>query len=349
MNQNPRISVIVPVYNVEQYLPRCVESILAQTYENLEILLVDDGTKDNSGAICDAYARQDARVKAIHKKNGGLSSARNAGIDAATGEYLSFVDSDDWIEPDMYEKMMALMEKYSVRLVCAGRWDVSSETGEKTLGLCPPKEEVISGEALVRRIFHWENIDSAAWDKLYHKSLFASVRYPLGGDLRGRPHHLPHCAGRRTGGHAALPRLQLLSPAGEYHLVLGFGENLPFFQAYGGNLPVCPGQLSGNRGCGAVSAGAFPRLQSADAGFGGQGYPAEICRGIPPVPEGALQAYFLFADQPAVWQAGAGDGSAAGRGGVSSHARALPRGASRENGYKKRGVNYESTKPGCLF
>ena len=112
MNQNPRISVIVPVYNVEQYLPRCVESILAQTYENLEILLVDDGTKDNSGAICDAYARQDARVKAIHKKNGGLSSARNAGIDASTGEYLSFVDSDDWIEPDMYEKMMALMEKY---------------------------------------------------------------------------------------------------------------------------------------------------------------------------------------------------------------------------------------------
>lgn len=104
MNQSPRISVIVPVYNVEQYLPRCVESILAQTYENLEILLVEDGTKDNSGAICDAYARQDARVKAIHKENGGLSSARNAGIDAATGDYLSFVDSDDWIEPDMYEK-----------------------------------------------------------------------------------------------------------------------------------------------------------------------------------------------------------------------------------------------------
>ena len=80
----------------------------------------------------------------------------------------------------MYEKMMALMEKYSVRLVCAGRWDVSSETGEKTLGLCPPKEEAISGEELVRRIFHWENIDSAAWDKLYHRSLFASARYPLG-------------------------------------------------------------------------------------------------------------------------------------------------------------------------
>ncbi len=146
MNQNPRISVIVPVYNVEQYLPRCVESILAQTYENLEILLVDDGTKDNSGAICDAYARQDARVKAIHKKNGGLSSARNAGIDAATGEYLSFVDSDDWIEPDMYEKMMALMEKYSVRLVCAGRWDVSSETGRRRWGCARQKRRSFPGK-----------------------------------------------------------------------------------------------------------------------------------------------------------------------------------------------------------
>lgn len=180
MSQDAKISVIVPVYNVEEYLPRCVESILAQSYRNLEIILVEDGTKDHSGAICDACARQDARVRVIHKENGGLSSARNAGIDAATGEYIAFVDSDDWIEPDMYEKMMALMEKYAVSLVCAGRWDVSSEAGEKRLGLCPPREEVISGEELVRRIFHWENVDSAAWDKLYHRSLFDSVRYPLG-------------------------------------------------------------------------------------------------------------------------------------------------------------------------
>ncbi|MGM9549262.1 MAG: glycosyltransferase family 2 protein [Faecousia sp.] len=180
MKQDGLISVIVPVYNVEAYLPRCVESILAQTYGKLEIILVDDGTKDNSGAICDAYARQDDRIRVIHKPNGGLSSARNAGIDAAAGEYLSFVDSDDWIEPDMYEQMMALMGQYGVRLVCAGRWDVSSETGEKVQGLCPPSDEVISGEELVRRIFHWDNVDSAAWDKLYHRSLFATVRYPLG-------------------------------------------------------------------------------------------------------------------------------------------------------------------------
>ena len=111
--QTPLISVIVPVYNVEPYLRRCVDSILRQTYRNLEILLVDDGTKDNCGAICDAYARQDERVKVIHKENGGLSSARNAGIDASTGEYLSFVDSDDWIEPDMIKALADNMTRVS--------------------------------------------------------------------------------------------------------------------------------------------------------------------------------------------------------------------------------------------
>ena len=178
------ISVIVPIYKVEAFLHRCVDSILAQTFADFDLVLVDDGSPDSCGDICEEYARKDGRIHVIHQKNGGLSAARNTGIDWAQtnsgSQWLAFVDSDDWIEPDMYEKMMALMEKYSVRLVCAGRWDVSSETGEKTLGLCPPKEEVISGEELVRRIFHWENIDSAAWDKLYHRSLFASARYPLG-------------------------------------------------------------------------------------------------------------------------------------------------------------------------
>ena len=100
-----KISVIVPVYNVESYLARCVDSILAQTYQNLEIILVNDGSRDASGSICDAYAQKDSRITVIHKENGGLSSARNAGIDAASGEYLTFVDSDDWIEPQTYEWM----------------------------------------------------------------------------------------------------------------------------------------------------------------------------------------------------------------------------------------------------
>ncbi len=180
MDQDILISVIVPVYNVQEYLPRCVDSILAQTYENLEIILVDDGTKDASDKICDEYAARDTRIRVIHKENGGLSSARNAGIDIAKGEYLSFVDSDDWIEPDTYAHMLGVALKYGVKLVCAGRYDVKSRTGEKKKGLCPPREEVISGTELTRRIFLWDNVDSAAWDKLYHRSLFREIRYPLG-------------------------------------------------------------------------------------------------------------------------------------------------------------------------
>ena len=95
------VSVIVPIYKVEPYLEKCVDSILAQTYTDLEVILVDDGSPDGCGAICDRYAAQDARVHVIHKGNGGLSSARNAGLDAATGEYVMFTDGDDWIEPDM--------------------------------------------------------------------------------------------------------------------------------------------------------------------------------------------------------------------------------------------------------
>lgn len=97
------ISIIVPVYKVEPYLRKCVDSILAQTFTDFEVILVDDGSPDNSGKICDEYASKDSRVRVIHKKNGGLSSARNAGIDVARGKYLGFVDSDDYIEKDMYE------------------------------------------------------------------------------------------------------------------------------------------------------------------------------------------------------------------------------------------------------
>ena len=177
---SPLISVIVPVYNVEQYLPKCVDSILAQTYQNLEIILVEDGTKDRSGEICDAYAEKDPRIKVIHKENGGLSSARNAGMDVARGEYFGFVDSDDWIEPETYESLMELARKYDADLVCGGRYDVDAATGERTIGLCPQKEECISSMEMLGRVFIWDNCDSAAWDKLYRRHLFDGIRYPLG-------------------------------------------------------------------------------------------------------------------------------------------------------------------------
>lgn len=180
MDREKLISVIVPVYNVEAYLSRCVDSILAQSYANLEILLVNDGSRDRSGTICDEYAAKDSRIRVIHKENGGLSSARNAGIDAATGEYLGFVDSDDWIEAGTYGPMLALMEKYRAELVCGGRYDVSGKNGERKVGLCPRKEECITGEEMVGRIFLWDGCDSSVCDKLFHRSLFDTFRFPHG-------------------------------------------------------------------------------------------------------------------------------------------------------------------------
>ena len=102
----PKISVIIPIYRVEQYLCKCVESVLTQTYHDLEIILVDDGSPDGCGKICDEYAERDERVKVIHKPNGGVASARNAGLDAATGEWIGWVDSDDWTEPALFETLL---------------------------------------------------------------------------------------------------------------------------------------------------------------------------------------------------------------------------------------------------
>lgn len=180
MQQDILVSVIVPVYNVEEYLGRCVESILSQTYRNLEVILVDDGAKDSSGTICDGYAVKDPRVVVVHKENGGLSSARNAGIDIARGQYLEFVDSDDWIEPYAVESMLELALTHNTELVVGGRYDVKAATGEKRKGLCPPVTEVVTGEEMVRRIFRWQNCDSSACDKLFHRRLFREIRFPHG-------------------------------------------------------------------------------------------------------------------------------------------------------------------------
>ena len=109
MNRLPLISVIVPVYRVEQYLDTCVSSILAQTYNNLEVILVDDGSPDNSGVLCDCWAEKDARVRVIHQKNAGGGAARNAGLDVATGEFVSMIDSDDYLHPNLYQHLYSLM------------------------------------------------------------------------------------------------------------------------------------------------------------------------------------------------------------------------------------------------
>ena len=119
-NNSTKISIIVPVYNVEAYLARCVDSILAQTIKNLEIILVDDGSTDTSGALCDAYLKKDSRIRVHHKPNGGLTSAWKAGMELATGEYVGFIDSDDWIDPDMYERMLTLALRENADVTVCG-------------------------------------------------------------------------------------------------------------------------------------------------------------------------------------------------------------------------------------
>ena len=113
----PLLSIIVPVYNVEKYIERCIKSILNQSFTNFELILVDDGSPDNCGKICDEYKKKDSRIKVIHKKNGGLSDARNAGLNIATGKYIGFVDSDDIIHPQMYEKLFNCINKYNSDIV----------------------------------------------------------------------------------------------------------------------------------------------------------------------------------------------------------------------------------------
>lgn len=182
MTMKPLISVIVPVYKVEEYLNKCIDSIINQTYYNLEIILVDDGSPDRCGEICDTYANKDNRVVVIHKKNGGLSGARNAGLDAANGNYIGFVDSDDWIELDMYEKMLEAIQrkdadiavcKFNVVRTSSGDSGVNDENNSKI-------ELLIGSSEALKIMYSQEPFDAAAWDKLYKRDLFDKIRYPLG-------------------------------------------------------------------------------------------------------------------------------------------------------------------------
>ena len=142
-----KISVIVPVYNTEKYLNRCIDSILAQTFTDFELLLIDDGSTDSSGKICDDYAAKDSRVKVLHKENGGVSRARNLGIDNAQGEYLSFIDSDDYIRPEMYEKLAKIIDIYGVDLVCS-----NLEQNGKVLANKTPQNRVIDKQEIHYKI-----------------------------------------------------------------------------------------------------------------------------------------------------------------------------------------------------
>lgn len=174
---NPVISIIVPVYNVEEYLDCCIKSIVKQTYKELEIILIDDGSTDSSGNICDKYSENDNRIVVIHKENGGLSSSRNAGLDNATGEYLAFVDADDYVEEQYIEKLYNACIKHSADIsIC----DYYNFDENKVYNSKDNKvyEKIIDKDNLL--IFDSKsNINGvAAWNKLYKASLFKGLRFP---------------------------------------------------------------------------------------------------------------------------------------------------------------------------
>jgi len=175
----PLISIIVPIYNVEPYLPRCIDSILAQTYSNFELILVDDGSPDDCGRICDSYATKDERIRVIHKANGGLSDARNAGLDIAEGELIGFVDSDDYIHPEMYAVLYKNMTEARADLSLCDYRSISDPDGN--IFDFDNKVEIYNNtEALAMLFTYYCQVFVLAWNKLYRKEVFENFRYAKG-------------------------------------------------------------------------------------------------------------------------------------------------------------------------
>ena len=173
-----KISVIVPVYNVEAYLERCVESILKQTYSNLEILLVNDGSTDKSGELCDQLALRDQRIRVIHKENGGLSDARNRGIDEASSDLIGFIDSDDYIDEDMYETLYRHLREANADLSMCGHYDVYHQIPEKQVSEIKTWE--LSSEEAIKMVMEAKILSVTAVNKLYKKELFNHLKFEVG-------------------------------------------------------------------------------------------------------------------------------------------------------------------------
>lgn len=170
----PKVSVIVPVYKVESYLRKCVDSILGQSFSDFEVILVDDGSPDNCGAICDDYATRDQRVKVIHKINGGLSDARNVGLDVAIGQYICFVDSDDWIEQDLLKDNVAVLEHSGADLSIFGFTEIYSDREVVHTQAKDPKKTPND------KYYNFHKTPVMAWCKLYRANLWQNIRFPVG-------------------------------------------------------------------------------------------------------------------------------------------------------------------------
>lgn len=172
--KNVLVTIIVPVYNVREYLDACIESIIGQTYKNIEIIIVDDGSTDGSSDICDQFATKDKRIKVLHKHNGGLSSARNAGIDVCKGRYIAFADSDDWIMPDMIECLISNIIEFNADIACC---DYFSDDHNIPQGRGVSKYD---NSTAISMLFDEVGYKCYAWNKIYKTELFNNIRYPEG-------------------------------------------------------------------------------------------------------------------------------------------------------------------------
>ena len=216
MQQLPLVSVIVPIYNTKTLLSRCVDSIRRQTYRRLEILLVDDGSTDNSGALAEKIAMEDKRVRVFHKENGGSSSARNLGIEKARGDFIGFVDSDDYIEPEMYERLLAVAVEENLLMVQISR-DEIDEQGNRMPDVCipPSQPELWECETFMRELLLHRG-DCSFCTKLIHASLLKEERFPEG-ELNEDFHLLIRLLPK-------IPAVAIL-PEQEYHVYYRYGSN----------------------------------------------------------------------------------------------------------------------------
>jgi glycosyltransferase involved in cell wall biosynthesis len=174
--QTQTISLIIPVYNVAQFLGRCMDSVLTQSHSDLEIILIDDGSSDGSGALCDSYAKLDSRVSVLHTENRGLSAARNLGIEQAGGAYLGFVDSDDWLAPDMYEYLLGLLQREDADVAVVD-YQIAGSAAE-TIRNPPERTSLYTGEDILT--YYLKTNEYGVWMRLYKRQLFSNARFDEG-------------------------------------------------------------------------------------------------------------------------------------------------------------------------
>lgn len=173
------ISIVIPIYNVEKYVDRCIQSVINQTYKNIDIILVNDGSPDNCGQICEKWKKIDSRVSVIHKQNGGLSDARNAGIKVARGEFITFIDSDDYVSENYVEYLFNLICKYDADISICSFYELFEDSNKK-IYVGGDREKVFNSETAIETMLYDKDFYTAAWGKLYKTSYFNDIQYPKG-------------------------------------------------------------------------------------------------------------------------------------------------------------------------